>query len=308
MNATLSPLPSQPALRPQATADGGGTGRLGTQPSGLGCEPGTAPAPARPAGRACSSWVNAYAVEPLNTTSVAHLNQVLQPVLEIVRAQPRPIVFTDTGLYGGWAAGSKTRNPDGRITLHLEFLDQGHRSRLVAIYLHELAHCLLDEAEEAIEGKEAFLHGHDAAFLALELTMLLRLDQAAFQADNATRWFNKADLYDIQDPPQCWSDSSVAEWIPRALAWALAQATELAESDLDSLAVATEICRRYWTWCDTMAAEPAQLAATAKRARIATAQQQQAIQALRTDLQLFRWLTMLSSVAFFSLVWLWIAR
>lgn len=308
MNATLSPLPSQPALRSQATADGGGTGRLGTQPVGLGCEPGTAPAPARPAGRACPTWVNGYVVEPIAMTDAVRLNEVLQPALAIVRAHPRPVDFReDTGLWAGWSAGSKKTNPEGRITLKAALLD-GSPSRLIGIYLHELAHCLVDQAEEAIEGRETFLHSHDAAFLAVQLAMFLRLDQSGFKSDNASTWFNAAKFYDLQDPPPCWLDSPNVTWMPRALAWALEQATELAAADLDALEVTSEICLRYWTWCDSMAAEPSQLAAAAERARVAKAQQQQLVQSLRTDLQLFRWLTMLSSGALLSGAWAWLAR
>ncbi|WP_137920085.1 hypothetical protein [Hydrogenophaga sp. 2FB] len=303
-----SPLASRPALRPLATAEGGGTGRLGTRPAGLGCEPGTAQAPARPAGGASSVWVNGYTVQPLDMAAAVQLNQVLAPVLHIVRAEPRPIVFReDTGLFVGWSAGSRTTNPEGRITLSEELL-RGRKCRLIAVYLHELAHCLLDQAEQIIEDKETFVHDHDAAFLGLQTVMFLRLELADLRTDTATSWFNKTRFYDLQDPPPCWADESVSKWLPRALSWALENAEELAASDLDALGVAEEICRRYWVWADSMAAEPAQRADTADRSRIAEAQRQQAVRSLRADLQLFRWLTAFSTFAFLSSAWLWVTR
>jgi hypothetical protein len=49
----------------------------------------------------------------------------------------------------------------------------------MTLYLHELAHNLIDDAEREIEGRETIIHGHNAAFYSINACLLMRLDSSS---------------------------------------------------------------------------------------------------------------------------------
>ena len=133
---------------------------------------------------------------------------------------------------------------------------------MVTVYIHEHVHALLDEVAPDL------MHRHDAAFFALQLALLQRLDSANYLAvEHFSKWVDQARLYDLQDPPSCWKEAPPEVWRPRALEWAMAQAAELAPGDMDALALAHEIDSRYWARVDVWAAEPAAQAAAKQAAQ-----------------------------------------
>ncbi len=208
-------------------------------------------------------------------TVAGWLRGVLDPACTAVRlAKPVPVELRTCGRWSGWCSSSRDEAPDGRVAVSSRARFWS-RTDVVLVYIHETAHRLAADAGLA--------PGHCPAFLAIELTMLKRLDAAGLPC--AGTFFNRAELYDLQDPPAAaaLADQARSAWLPRCLAWAMQQAEELAPTGISAEVVAVEIAGRYSAWCAELEAEPEKRAAAAtvaaeskaKAARAAHAQAQE---------------------------------
>lgn len=168
------------------------------------------------------------------------IRQLLEPACKAVRIScPRGIELRPIGMWDGLSPGPRSSNASGRISISPRALLYS-RPALVKLYVHEQAHALLEEIPTDRS------HEHNAAFFCLNLAMLLRLDRCKYlEEERVSAWCASMQLYDLQDPPACWTQADPATWIPRALAWAAPLADRLADSDLDAKAMALEISRDY---------------------------------------------------------------
>jgi len=182
-------------------------------------------------------------VRPAPAALASWLQRLLLPVCEIARLQPFTFELRPTGLWAGWSMGSDS-SPDYRVCLSNRVVLYSSAS-LVQVYLHECAHALLHQVDALRE------HGHDAAFFAINLALLARLDAAQDERLPRTggRWATTVTLYDLQDAPASLAEQQPGAWWPVAAGWSMQVAEELATTDLDAVALAREICTRYSAWC-----------------------------------------------------------
>lgn len=260
-----------------------------------------APTAEPPAGRAGLGELKVYEVVPAPKPAL-WVNRMLRPVLLAIRAEGRPIIFRPMRWSAQSAGACKKSNPDGRISFSTKAFFWGE-THFVAVYIHELSHSLLEDAEPSV------YHQHDASFFTLNYALLLRLDAINYlAADVNSPWVNDMSLYDLQDPPECWNDTPSPIWQPRAFAFAVALAHELFATDLSAEKLAVLICERYKAWSLAMQLEPrntvlAHTNAAAKTKRISDARAK-----LVDELQLYRWLTWLMGAAFLTVVYVLIRR
>jgi hypothetical protein len=190
-------------------------------------------------------------VRPAPAALASWLQRLLLPVCEIARLQPFACELRPTGLWAGWSAGSDSA-PDFRVCLSNRVVLYTS-AFLVQVYLHESVHALLHQVDPLRE------HGHDAAFFAINLALLTRLDAA--QDNRLPRtgalWTSSMTFYDLQDAPVPLAEQQPGAWWPVAAGWSMRVAEELATMDLDAAALAREICTRYGAWCSQLEAESA---------------------------------------------------
>jgi len=242
------------------------------------------------------------------------IDNIVSPALKIICADSYPIEFRPTGAWGGWAAGSRDRNPDGRISLSnkVRFYCP---SSILHLYIHELSHNILDDAEQEIEGRESLLHHHDAAFFCLNSSLLLRLDSEKYLFDTSGfSHINSMSFYDLQDSPYSSDELKSIEpenWRIVATSWAFKTAHELAPSELTAHQLGVEICRRYWDLVDSLLAAPElgiqekEAAATVeKNRRLAAKKENERVAQLESDLNLFKCLFLILCLSFLTAVYL----
>lgn len=152
------------------------------------------------------------------------LSRVLDPVIEVVKlSAPPPLEIRPTGTFGGWCE-PLSHSPDRRISVSTKIVFWRQES-IVNVYLHECTHRLLDS------------HGvqsHSAEFFCLNAVLLLRA--AAFFDSNPLL---KLSLYDLQEAPEALKEHPEAHTL--AMAWALAEAPVLADSDLTAEELSGEV-------------------------------------------------------------------
>lgn len=246
-----------------------------------------------------------YTVTAAEPTTARWFNDLIRPALAAVKADGRPIEFRPLGRWAGMAAAPPDLCPDGRISL-AKTARFYSKTQFVCVYVHELAHCLLDEVETDELGKPApGLHGHDAAFLALNMSFLLRLDAAEYLASaRATSWLNYAGLYDFGDSPEALKHLPDYTWRPLVLAWSLQIAAELAPTSKTAVELASEVCARFWAWCDALAAEPHRQAEKVRAKKLARENELLLKREQQNNLMLWRGLAGLFFLGFASLIWL----
>jgi hypothetical protein len=254
-----------------------------------------------PAGRADLSQGDVFEVVRASGPTALWVTNMLAPVHVALLVTGRPIEFRPTGRWGGWSAGGKDRNPDGRISLSSQARFYS-KTRFVDTYIHELSHCLLERESKGPDGEECpGLHQHDACFYSLNLCLLLRLERA--KLPHYLEWSDEMSLYDLQDPIPAWADKPKQEWQPRSIAWSMAQANDLFNTDLPAEKLAAEIAERYWVWADLMAAEPLKLAKENLIASQRIAHEREDRRILKNNLHFFQWLTCVLVVSFFAIVY-----
>lgn len=237
------------------------------------------------------------------------VQKLLGPALVAIKLErARPIEFRPTGRWGGWVQGDLKTNPDTRISIS----NGAHfwsKTGFVDLYIHELTHALL--ARESLNEKDEDcpgLHQHDAAFFALNLLLLKRLDASNYIAgDGCTDWSNKVGFYDLQDAPQCWAETPQHVWKPRAIAWSMAQANELFDGDLSAEKCAKLIGKRYFEWADRMQAEPAKIAQAQAAAAQKNAIESEVNLKRKNDLFFYKYLFFTITPLFFG-VFYWLLR
>ncbi len=234
---------------------------------------------------------------PARPLTATWLQQLLEPAYEAARIRsPRGIELRP--LPRSWAGFSPGRDsPHGRISLSSR-ARWWSSSQLVYVAIHEQGHALLEEAAPDTD------HAHDAAFFALTLALLLRLDEGFLQEDRISAWCTGMSLYDIQDAPPCWADAAPQVWIPRALAWAMEVADQLASSDKDALELASEIDQAYSRQVRIWEAEPARLAQRQRKAD----QLQADLAKARDDATVRGWLALTGFAGLLSCVFLALLR
>lgn len=156
------------------------------------------------------------------------LSRVLDPVIEAVKlTAPPPVEIRPTGCWSGWCSDSPSA-PDGRIVLSSRIVFWKQEA-IVDIYLHESTHRLLDRHNA---------QDHSVEFFTLNAALLLRAAEF-FDANPLL----KLSLYDLQDAPEALKNHPEAN--TTAMAWALAEAPKLAESELSAEELAGEVVARW---------------------------------------------------------------
>ena len=152
--------------------------------------------------------------------------------------------------------------------------DLAQRAR--GMLLHELSHRLLQQAEQAAQQMDVadHAHGHNAAFLAVELLLFLRAGQQLGRDSPA--WWD-ADLYDLHDHI---SDDLIGPG--QALGWAWKMAHELAPTDAPAEACAQEILKKYVKWRAWLEDTPAR----ARKQSLAQARADAAARAIKQRLMI----------------------
>ena len=174
------------------------------------------------------------------------------------------------------------------------------KTQFVDVYIHELSHCLLAESNPPEVGKPLLnLHDHDAAFFALNLALLMRLDAIDYIAsDRASTWVTRMNLYGLQDPPMHLKDEPPHVWQPQALAWSMRVAAELAPSELTAEELSKTVAEKYWAWCDELAVELRKTASEKAAAQQERARELLLFQELKSKVQRYFGLTMVFGVCF----------
>ena len=248
-----------------------------------------------------------YQVKPASSWLAGWVTATLTPVLQAVRADGRPIVFKRVGGgYSGFAPGGLMDCPDGHISLSHK-VEIYSKAALIQIYIHELAHALVDEAEAKIEGKEIRCHGHDSAFLALQLVLCLRVDKSN-GVDGSTLSSRvtalSLGLYDIQDPPPALKERPRSEWVPQCISWAMKQADTYIDSDASALDCAVSICTSYWSWVADLESLPAKQALQQALIQSRELGRVTELSKLRSDLQLMRGVAATVCLGFMAMFYL----
>ena len=257
-----------------------------------------------------SHQVHVFEVVRAPIRTAVWVQKLLGPALIAVKLESaRPIEFRPTGRWGGWAGGDRARNPDDRISISSR-AHMWSKTNFVDVYIHEIIHALL--ARESLNEKDEEcpgLHEHDAAFFALNLLLLMRLDAAKYVAgDTVSDWANCVGFYDLQDPPSCWVDAPQHIWKPRAIAWSMGQAHELFSTDLSAEKCAKLIGKRYFQWADLMQAEPAQIAQSRTKLAKKSAIETEVNLKRKNDLFLFKSMFFMVTAAFLWVVYYTLAR
>lgn len=229
--------------------------------------------------------MNIYQLLPAPTHTATWLRNLLEPACTAARiSNPRGLEIRPLGVFAGVSPGDKLGNSAGRLSISPRAL-LWRRPGLVSIYLHEQAHAFLEEVAPDVG------HSHDAAFFCLNLALLRRLDAVDFlAAERASAWSDGMSLYDLQDPPPCWKNAAPEIWRPRAMAWAMEVAAELAPGELDATELASEVDARYWSQADAWAAEPAAQASAELAAQRRVARQVQLLSEAREQARQRGWL------------------
>ena len=150
--------------------------------------------------------------------------------------------------------------------------DLSRRAR--GMVLHELSHRLLQQAAQHMAVAADHAHGHNAAFLAVELLLFLRVGQQ-IGSDSPGGWV--ADLYDLHDHA---SDDLITPG--QALGWAWKMAHEMAPTDAPAESCAQEILKKYMQWRAWLEDAPAR----ARRQRLAQARADAAARAIKQRLMI----------------------
>lgn len=244
-----------------------------------------------------ASAVPVHEVKLAAGTWPAWASSFLSPLCAAIKLEPRGILLRKVGNeFLAYADGDLTSNPDQLIVFKptVRFYT---RRQLIDTYLHESAHLLLNEAERQLDGPE-FGHSHDAAFLAVFATLLIRSDE--FLKHPEQKLINRISLYDIQDFCPGLSDYEHAEQVTISLRWALSQAHKYAPMELAALDVAKAVCTSYWAWCDELEKLPKKIAEEAVKKARDKAREDEQRKALKADLQLYKMLSVLLGVAFLA--------
>ena len=240
-----------------------------------------------------------YEVVKAKPQTAIWVQNLIEPALVICRVErARGIEFRPTGIFSGWFFSGRDHNPDGRISISSK-AHMWDRCSLQHLYIHELTHALLDGESRSGRGDE--FPGHCAAFFCLNLTLLLRLEGA--KSLSIDSWSTRMSLYDLFDPPACWAEAPSAVWRPRALGWAMGRAYELCGTDFSAEKCANEIAKRYFEWCDLMAAEPAKIAQAQAAAARKIAIENATNSKNKSDLFLFKYLSFMAITALLSAVY-----
>lgn len=203
-----------------------------------------------------------------------------------------PIEIRPTGRWGGWCAG-RDDAPDRRVCLSSR-ISFWTTENVIAVYLHEACHRVLDGQK---------IDGHGPEFFALNSALLIRAGSFFRCVDGFQRpSLYELSLYDFQDCPEALADEP--GWRGIVLEWGLAVAAELAASELAAEALPEVICGRWNQYL--VAREEARKTAVAKARRAAriTAQQLGDIARLKASRRLLAGLCSVGWLSFVSVCFL----
>lgn len=249
--------------------------------------------------------VDVYQVQRAPAPVSGWLSSLLVPVLLTLRAPWLPVEIRPCGAWAGWSPGGRRANPARRISISSKVVFWSPVS-VVSVFVHELAHHLLDELEP---DSAAGLHGHDACFFALQMAFFLKLDLAEYlKTERVSGWFCQADFYDLQDPPLPLAEQLRGVWLPVALGWAIKTAHELAALDVGAIELARIADDRYWIWMTELEAEPARIEAERLAADKVQAQRRAELDGLTADRHLYLMLAWLFGAGFVASVLLFLKR
>lgn len=238
---------------------------------------------------------NVYSVQPAPALVARWLQRLLSPVNEILKSQPFPIELRPLGAWGGVSTGVTLLNRDGRIQISNKMIFCS-KAQLVHLYVHELAHNLLQVANPEFD------HQHDSAFFCLNAVLLQRLDSAGYSCGYPTNHLSSLGLYDLQDPIPAWIDHSPALWRPRAMGWALSTAERYSDTDLTALEIARLISKEYCSWAEEMYLLPAKEEAKRAAAKSLELGRQAEVDQLRAANQLRGWISVVFGSSLFAIV------
>ena len=250
-----------------------------------------------------------YEVVKSTRPAAQWIQNLLAPVFDAIKAEGRPFELRPTGCYGGWAAGSVDRNPDGRISLSTK-ATLWSAIGLIAVCVHELSHCLLHD-EVLFEGNRPHSFSpHNGAFYCLNLTLLKRLDSVQMLSQKDGEWAQKMDSYDLQDgfPLAPLKDEPLHVWMPVMIGFAMRTSEELYSSSMTAKELAVVISDRYFKFVEAEMSAPARRAALKAAANQKAAKEAAEKVELKDSLQLFRWLTCLFGGAFLTIFYLGLTR
>ena len=208
-----------------------------------------------------------YTCQAAPAELAGYLRRLLQPVVEACRFDHwLPVEIRPTGRWSGWCA-SRDGAPDRRVSLTTKIVFYPTES-ILALYIHESGHRLLEHAEVLDHGPE---------FFCLNAALLLRC--ASFFRLNPI--FNLS-FYELQDCPA--ELESEPAWRGLALNWALPLAAELAASDAGAEALAEIVCERWQKFLQERENARVQAAQQVLAARKNAAAQKEQIEALQSSL------------------------
>lgn len=198
-----------------------------------------------------------------------------------------PVEIRPTARWAGWCA-TKDYAPDGRVCLSSR-ISFWTTENVIAVYLHESCHRLLD-------GQKIDSHGPE--FLALNATLLGRAGSFFRSGDG----LQKLDLYDFQDQPEALADEP--GWRGIVLDWSLSTAAELVAAELAAEDLPGVICGRWNQYLVAREEARKSAVAEARRAARITAQRLVEITRLKVSRRLFVGLCLVGWFSFVSVCWL----
>lgn len=165
-----------------------------------------------------------HQTKPAPSEMAGWLQRVLQPVLDACQLDPFSLEIRPTGAWRGWAE-TKDFSPDGRVCISSKVVFWTPKT-IQIIYLHEVAHKLL-------EGRDVLMHGPE--FFAVYATLIAR----TFGQEGVLN----LDLYDCRDQP--WEIANDPNWRGNLLNWALQTAQELALTNAPAASLTDIVCQRW---------------------------------------------------------------
>lgn len=114
---------------------------------------------------------------------------------------------------------------------------------MLATYLHEASHRLLEKYEVDM---------HGAAFFCLQYTLFERANSLP---DDSIGHSLTPGFYDIQDPPNAIAHLPKHVWLPRAIAWAIKTASQ-DDGTCSAEKLAEKIVNEYRAWAVFLEKEP----------------------------------------------------
>lgn len=157
------------------------------------------------------------------------LKQILDPLAMACRLPKIPLEIRPLDCAGLCSPGQ----PDGRVFVSSRIVFW-RQSAIVNIYLHEVAHRLLDNAPKHVQD-------HGAEFFALLLTLQIRAQLHLKSLGNSSSPIAQLSFYDCIDESPVWRQHNIIadDWFTVQIAWSLKTADQLAKSNLDASEIAS---------------------------------------------------------------------